>query len=126
MVKRILSDTQTEMLRMSGRLADQIVSEYPDWADLYTPGTTIRDVAKKVGLYTTHTEDIAYLALRSALKQILGERNFREIAAKNLELSQERAMEECTGIFAAKHQERLSEYGRKGGKTNGKKARLYF
>ena len=121
MARKLLSDTQKEMLRMSDRLADNIISEHPEWADIYAPGTTIRDVAEKVGLYTIHTEDMAYLALRTALKQILGERKFREIAAKNLELSQERAMKEGTGIFAPDHQAKLSEYGRKGGATNGKK-----
>ena len=120
MAPRDLTDTQKEMLIMAGRLSNNIVSEHPEWAELYVPGVTIKAVAESVNLYRDNSENVAYLALRGALKHLLGAKAFQSVAKKNHELAQDRALEEGTGIFSAENQAQLSENGKKGGPTAGR------
>jgi hypothetical protein len=118
-----LTESQKELLNWSGRIADKIVDANPEWADLYVPGTTLVTVAKKVGLMPEVQESVAIAALREAFTRILGKPRYQEISKANQDLGSQVALNTSTGIYSTKHQASLSEYGRRGGTTNGRAMR---
>lgn len=119
---RKLNQKQIAAINLAKRLGKKIAQDYPQIAEDYRRGSTIKKIAENYGFageYRLITGKNTWNCLVSALEILIPEEERQVLGRQHMQMTGKKGYEESKGIFSLRVEE-LGEARRKGGLISGR------